>query len=167
VADPKHREARNLDPSALDLGHLALFVGFGYADAVQTELERAGFGELTFSHGFVFQHLIDGERTIGELSARLSVTQQAASKVIGELERMGYVERVRDPEDARIHRVRLSERGRRSVQASRRARVRLSRKLAKLYGAPAIDEARALLAKVLEELGGAEAVRGRRVRAPR
>jgi DNA-binding MarR family transcriptional regulator len=167
VQEKSAGRARGVDPSALDLGHLALFVGLGYADAVQRELARGGFEGLTFSHGFVFQHLIDGARTIGELSARLEVTQQAASKVIADLERLGYVERARDPKDARIHRVRLSERGDACVRLSRRARARLERKLTKQYGAPALDGARALLAKVLEDLGGAQAVRARRVRAPR
>ncbi len=167
VPDRREPDEQNLDLSSLDLGHLALFVGYGYADAVKRELEREGFEGLTFSHGFVFQHLLERERTIGELSARLGVTQQAASKVIAELLRLGYVERERDPKDARIHKVRLSERGRRSVQTSRRARARLERRLAKLAGESAFDAARALLAKLLEELGGAAAVRGRRVRAPR
>ena len=166
VKEQNDESARDLDPSALDVGHLALFVGLGYADAVQQELARHGFEGLTFSHGFVFQHLIDGERTIGELSARLEVTQQAASKVIADLERLGYVERTRDPKDARIHRVRLSERGDECVRTSRRARARLTRKLTKRHGAP-LEAARALLAKVLEDLGGARAVRARRVRAPR
>jgi DNA-binding MarR family transcriptional regulator len=167
VKQQSEERARDLDPSALDLGHLALFVGLGYADTVQKELARHGFEGLTFSHGFVFQHLIEGERTIGELSARLEVTQQAASKVIADLERLGYVERARDPKDARIHRVRLSERGEECVRTSRRARARLERKLTKRHGAPLLEGARALLAKVLEDLGGAQAVRARRVRAPR
>jgi DNA-binding MarR family transcriptional regulator len=167
VPDQRAAEDQSLDPSRLDLGHLALFVGYGYADEVKRELERQGFDGLTFSHGFVFQHLIEGERTIGELSARLGVSQQAASKVIAELTRLGYVERARDPEDARIHKVRLSARGRNSVQTSRRVRARLERRLMKLYGPARFEAARALLAKVLEALGGAAAVRGRRVRAPR
>jgi DNA-binding MarR family transcriptional regulator len=167
VPDQRAPDDQSLDLRTLDLGHLALFVGYGYADEVKRELERHGFEGLTFSHGFVFQHLVEGERTIGELSARLGVTQQAASKVIAELLRLGYVERERDPNDARIHNVRLSERGRSCVQTSRRARARLERRLTKLYGESDFDAARSLLAKVLEELGGSAAVRQRRVRAPR
>jgi DNA-binding MarR family transcriptional regulator len=167
VAKHQDRAGGGVEPRDLDLGHLALFVGYRYADAVKAALEREGFDGLTFSHGFVFQHLVEAPRTIGELSARLGVTQQAASKVVAELTRLGYVERVLDPKDARVHRVRLSRRGWASVMTSRRARARLERRLAKRYGARALEGARALLAEMLEELGGSAEVRARRVRPPR
>lgn len=160
------RRAPTVEPSALDLGHLALFVGFGVAERIQKELERAGFRGLTFSHGFLFQHLIVEARTVGELAALLGVTQQAASKAVAELERRGYVERVRDERDGRVRRVRLSERGWRSVEASRRARARLSQRWKQRYGASAIAAARRLLTRLLGELGGVEAVRARRVKMP-
>lgn len=48
------------------------------------------------------------------------MTQQAASKSVAELETLGYVERSTDEADARIRRVRLSERGREVVAFTRR-----------------------------------------------
>src|SRR4051794_15821912 len=100
--------ARAVDPENLDLGHLALFVGYGVSEHVQRALDKAGFGDVRFSHGFVFQHLLDGERTIGELADLMQVTQQAASKVVAELEGKALVERVDDTADARIRKVRMS-----------------------------------------------------------
>jgi DNA-binding MarR family transcriptional regulator len=160
-------DMKDPEPATLDLGHLALFVGYAFAGAVQERIAEAGFEGLRFSHGFVVQHLIDGERTIGELAERLEVTQQAASKTVAELEALGYLERVADPEDARIHRVRLSARGSAVVAATRKARAALERKLEARHGARGVAAARAVLAGVLDSLGGVEAVRGRRVLPPR
>lgn len=159
--------APRVDPRALDLGHLALFVGLAFAEQAQAELAAAGFTGLRFSHGFVVQHLIGAERTIGELAARLQVTQQAASKTVAELEGLGYVERVADEADARVRRVRLTRQGQAAVTRSRRSRAALQRRLVARHGESALAACQAVLAGVLETLGGAEAVRGRRVLAPR
>ncbi|HVJ18297.1 MAG TPA: helix-turn-helix domain-containing protein [Polyangiaceae bacterium] len=158
---------RAVEPADLDLGHLAQFVGYAFADAVQRALEAEGFVGLRFSHGFVFQHLIETERSIGELARRMQVTQQAASKAVVELEQLGYVERSVDELDARTRRVGLSARGRAAVEAARRARGQVERKLASKLGARALSVCRADLARMLDELGGAEAVRRRRIVPPR
>lgn len=43
----------------------------------------------------------DAPRTAGELGARLDLSSGAATRTVDRLERLGYVERVRDPEDRR------------------------------------------------------------------
>jgi DNA-binding MarR family transcriptional regulator len=161
------RRSTTVEPEALDLGHLALFVGYACADVVQSSIQAQGFPGLRFSHGFVFQHLIDAERSVGEIAQRMQVTQQAASKVVLELERLGYVERSVDEGDARTRRVRLSARGRGAVAAARRARKELEQKLAGKLGKRGLSACRAELLAVLGELGGVEAVRRRRIVAPR
>lgn len=165
--ESRRERAAEVDVAGLDLGHLALFVGLAFAEEAQRALASHGLEGLRFSHGFVFQHLIDGERTVTELAARMEVTQQAASKVVAELLELGVVERVADEADARVRRIRLTRRGRAAVARTRDARAALMRKLEARHGKPAIDEARALLGAVLDDLGGAPAVRARRVLLPR
>jgi DNA-binding MarR family transcriptional regulator len=160
-------DAPRVDPASLDLGYLALFVGHAVNEAVLASLAARGHGDLRTSHGFVFQHLVAGARTIGELAERLAVSQQAASKAVAELERLGYVERTADAGDARVRRIALSARGRAAIGAGRKARAALERRLEARCGAAAVAAARRTLAAALTELGGAEAVRGRRVIAPR
>jgi DNA-binding MarR family transcriptional regulator len=63
------------------------------------------------AHGYVFQHLLGRPRTVGELAELLGVSQQAASKVVVELEALGYVERHGDGSDKRVRRILLSRRG--------------------------------------------------------
>lgn len=156
-----------VDPLQLDTGTLALFVGQAAAALVQEQLAGQGFADLRFSHGYVFQHLIDGEPTVSELAAQLGMTQQGASKAVAELERLGYCERVADAADARIRRVRLTGRGREAVAAARRARADVDERLARRFGERRLAEHRYLLARLLDELGGTAAVQRRAVRPPR
>jgi DNA-binding MarR family transcriptional regulator len=156
-----------ITPADLDLGTLALFVGYAHSSAVLAEIHARGHTALRVAHGFVFQHLVEQDRTIGELAARLEVTQQAASKSVAELEELGYVERIADPDDARIRRVRLTEGGHAAIEAARAARARIGRRIAAGAGEARVAAAQKTLVTVLELLGGGTDVRTRRIRAPR
>ncbi|MCK8438480.1 winged helix DNA-binding protein [Streptomyces sp. D2-8] len=107
----------------------------------------------------MFQHLIDAQPTVSDLSAKLDMTQQGASEVVADLERLGYGERLPSPRDARIRHVALTRRGREAVTVARRARER--------FDPAAFDVARAVLVDLLDELGGTAAVHRRDVRPPR
>ncbi|WNG34962.1 winged helix DNA-binding protein [Archangium violaceum] len=163
---PRRKEDTSVQPESLDLGHLALFVGMRVNDVVLEEIHAAGFTGLRYAHGFVFQHLLGGPRSISELAGLLEVTQQAASKTVAELEKLGYVEETRS-DDARVRRVRLSARGQAAVDKSRAVRAGLEERLRRSHGSRALEETRKLLADVLDSLGGTEAVRARKVRLPR
>lgn len=160
-------DSPTVDPNALDLGYLALFVGQAMNTATQAALAQKGHADVRSSHGYVIQHLVAGPRPIGDVAERLGVSQQAASKSIAELEALGYVERLASPDDKRVTQAALTARGREVVAAGRKARAALEKKLVAAHGEKALAAARATLAGVLATLGGAEAVRERRVRQPR
>lgn len=165
MARPKDGgSAVNLE--ALDLGYLALFVGMRVNELVLEEVHAAGFEGLRHTHGYVFQHLLGGPRSISELAGLLEVTQQATSKTVAELKQLGFIEEV-PSDDARVRRVRLSARGQAAVDTGRSVREEFEKRLERTHGRSAVEEARTLLAKVLISLGGEEAVRTRRVRLPR
>lgn len=155
-----------VSPQVLDLGTLALFVGQLLADVVLQALHRRGFDGLRVAHGFVFQHFVEAPRSIGELAERMGVTQQAASKSVAELVRLGYLERAPD-DDARVRRIRLSRRGRAAIETARTERAGAEARVAQGLGALRFEATRSALAELLDQLGGADAVRARRVRAPR
>ncbi|MDC0744922.1 MarR family winged helix-turn-helix transcriptional regulator [Polyangium mundeleinium] len=159
-------KAAPVDPSDLDVGSLALFVGYTLSAEVLGELRAAGHPDLRMSHGLVFQHLLALDRTISELAKLLGVTQQAASKSAAELESLGYLTRVADPADARVRRLRLSARAHDAITCARAARARIDRTLAKQLGKERLASTRQALAEILELFGGADAVRARRVRPP-
>ena len=62
----------------------------------------------------------DGQRP-SDLAARMKVTKQALNYLLGDLERLGYLERHPDPDDGRYRRIALTERGRALVPIIRGA----------------------------------------------
>ena len=60
-----------------------------------------GFDDVRPAHGFAFARLAPDGATVGELAEHLGVTKQAASQLVEELVRKGYVERHPHPADAR------------------------------------------------------------------
>jgi DNA-binding MarR family transcriptional regulator len=127
-------------------------------------LRKRGHPELRYSHGFLFQQLVEGPRAVGEVAAALGVTSQAVSKAARELEALGYVERVADPADARVRRVALTARGREAVEAGREIRASLNARFSEALGEERVAAAAGVLADAVSASGGLDAVRGRRVR---
>jgi DNA-binding MarR family transcriptional regulator len=155
-----------VDPQQLDIGLLALFTGLAANEQATAALSRAGFDSLRFSHGFLFQHLIDGPRSMSELARLQEVSVQAVSKMVNELVADGYLVSATDPADRRSRLVSLSDRGWAAVKRARTARARQDKVLERALGADRIDHLRRDLADVLAALGGIDAVQVRNVRLP-
>jgi DNA-binding MarR family transcriptional regulator len=156
-----------VDLGELDLSLAAMLAGLAMAEEVERRLAAAGFDDVRFSHGFVFQHLLREPLTVGALARAMGVTQQRASKAASELEALGYVRREADPADARVRRLVLAERGRSAVAAAREARAAVTAELRERLGARRVGAAERVLREVVTELGAEDAVRARRVRLPR
>ncbi len=156
------RSAVFIDPKRLSVTHLAHFVGVFANQQVLEKMTRAGFGDLRESHGYLIQHLLRGPHSVGQLSKLLGVSQQAVSKTVAELKRAGYLE-IQSGSDARVRLVTLSVRGHQAVQASRRMRARLERRLLQSLGPRRAAAARVALLHLLQDLGATEAVTSRRV----
>jgi DNA-binding MarR family transcriptional regulator len=73
-------------------------------------LHERGFTDLEPAHLNVFQYPGPQGAKPSELAARLRISKQALNYVLGELERLGYVEREPDAEDRRSKRIALTPR---------------------------------------------------------
>ena len=149
----------------LDLAYLGFFLGLRVNELVMERTWKAGFRGVRDSHGYVIQHLIESERTITELAKRMEVTQQAASKIIAELIRLGIVEAV-PAKDRRTKRIRLSRRGWKCVQLGRQTRTQIAARLMQAVGRTNYQNAKSTLLTCLRVLGGVERIRSRRILAP-
>src|SRR5947208_324250 len=69
-----------------------------------------------------------------DLAARMRVTKQALNYLLGDLERLGYLERRADPDDRRARRIVLTDRGRSLVPVIRGAVVETEREWAAALG---------------------------------
>ncbi|BDZ65267.1 MarR family winged helix-turn-helix transcriptional regulator [Agromyces mangrovi Wang et al. 2018] len=162
-----------LDPDDIDLPALVALTGAAVDAHVLARVRASGHPGARRSHGYVIQALISGEPAVGDLARDLGVTQQAVSKCVAELESLGYAERVADPGDARVRRIRLTDHGHDLVETTRAIRRSLERTAlddAHEQGS-SDDEAdasgtRRTLVALLAASGGLEAVRRRRAPVP-
>lgn len=74
-------------------------------------LHQRGFADLDLAHLNVFQYPGPQGTRPSELANRLRISKQALNYLLGELERLGYLERRPDPDDLRSKRIALTERG--------------------------------------------------------
>src|SRR6186997_3364659 len=113
-------------------------------------LHERGFDDLDAAHLNVFQYPGPQGARPSELASRLRMTKQALNYLLGELERLGYVERRPDPDDLRSKRVALTARGRSAVGVIREAVGELEAEWAQQLGQSRFEELRSLL----QELSG-------------
>ena len=82
-------------------------------------LHERGFSDLVAAHLDVFQYPgPDGQRP-SELAQRARMSKQALNYLLGQMEKLGYLERRQDGEDQRFKRIHLTERGQAAVRAIR------------------------------------------------
>jgi DNA-binding MarR family transcriptional regulator len=85
-------------------------------DAVMAAL-ATDFGDVTRSHGVVFEMLDPGGSRVADLARRARMTRQAMGELVEDLERLGYVERRPDPRDGRAKLVLLTAKGSDALQS--------------------------------------------------
>ena len=75
-------------------------------------LRTAGHPGVRPSHSRVFENLDSDGTRLTVLAARAQMSHPSMSELVGSIERLGYVERVPDPNDGRARVVRLTGKGR-------------------------------------------------------
>jgi DNA-binding MarR family transcriptional regulator len=108
-------------------------------------LQENGFGEIDGPRlAVLLWPGPDGMRP-SELATRMNVTKQALNYILGDLERLGYLERRPDPDDRRARRLALTDRGRELVPVIRGAVVDAEREWAATLGKKRFEQLRELL----------------------
>ncbi|MFI0966912.1 MarR family winged helix-turn-helix transcriptional regulator [Streptomyces sp. NPDC021080] len=107
-----------------------------------------GFEGVRPAHGFTFARLAPDGATATEIAAHLGVTKQAASQLVEELVRKGYVERRPHPGDARARLVVLTELGWACTRAAEEAAADAVGAWAEVLGESEMRALRTLLASI-------------------
>ncbi len=116
----------------------------------------AGYEGLRPSHGCVFRYLdVDGSR-LSELAEKSGMTKQAFGEHVANVEALGYVVRVADPEDGRAKLVLPTPRGREALIMGRQVFADLEREWAEAIGVERV----AGLRETLQEIHTLQATRG-------
>lgn len=90
----------------------------GLIDELHERLAERGHPDLRPAYGFALQAIGPSGATTSELGRRLGVSKQAATKTVGRLAALGYVDRTPDPGDARAVLVIITDRGMDSLRLS-------------------------------------------------
>jgi DNA-binding MarR family transcriptional regulator len=108
-------------------------------------LHERGFDDLDAAHLNVFQYPGPQGARPSELATRLRMTKQALNYLLGELERLGYLERRPDPDDLRSKRVALTPRAVSAIGVIRESVEELEEIWAQQLGEKRFAELRRLL----------------------
>lgn len=120
--------------------------------AVARIRERTGM-DIRPAHTSVFPHIdLDGTR-LTEIARRMGISKQAVGQLVSDLEEMGTLERVPDPEDGRAKLVRFRRiDGELSIMGGLAVLGEFEAQLRKRLGARSMDQLADLLARLLDAL---------------
>jgi DNA-binding MarR family transcriptional regulator len=111
-------------------------------------LHERGFGDFDAAYFNVFRYPGPEGARPSELAAQLRISKQALNHLLGQLERLGYLERRPDTDDLRSKRIALTARGKSAVRVIREAVGEVEASWAQQLGSKRLAELRRLLLDV-------------------
>lgn len=145
---PGATQPEDVDVNLLSLPALLLGAAGTLVQAIHDGVEERGFTGVRPAHGFAFVRLAPDGASIAEVAEHLGVTKQAASQLVDDLVRRGYVQVQPHPRDARAKLVTLTEAGWACTQAADEAALAAVREWAGELGAERVSELVADLARL-------------------
>lgn len=94
-----------------NLAQLILRALYWVEDGMQANYERRGGSKLTHAQSLIMMNIGEGIRRPSAIAERLGVSRQAVHQSVTELNRLGLIELVPDPDDRRATVARLSKKG--------------------------------------------------------
>jgi DNA-binding MarR family transcriptional regulator len=113
-------------------------------------LTEEGYGEISPSHGLVFQYLEEGGSRITTLAARARMTKQSMSALVYQLEDYGYLKRKPDPEDARAILFYLTTKGQALRTKAQNLNYQFEQKWKQTLGPEEYKKLREMIQKLIE-----------------
>ena len=138
-----------------------LDVGLGaFSEELTRRVAETPYSDIRITHGCVFGNIDpEGGTRLTELAERANMTKQSVGEFASDLEQLGYLERVPDPNDGRAKIIRLTDQGRRAYWIGRQLIDELEREWGERYGDQRIAALREGLEVVTAEgLGGVRPV---------
>jgi DNA-binding MarR family transcriptional regulator len=125
-----------------------------FAEEMTRRVAQTPYSDVRIKHGCVFGNIEPEGSRLTYLAERANMTKQSVGEVTTELEQLGYVERVPDPNDGRAKIIRLTERGRAAQALGLGIIDEIEQEWAERYGAERVAALRdALEAITAERLG--------------
>jgi DNA-binding MarR family transcriptional regulator len=138
-----HGDERPLPPLLGEVKDLALV-------ELHNRMAEEGHPAIRPGHGCVFRFIAPEGARLTDIAERARMTKQAVGEVVADLERLGYVERVPDPDDRRAKIIRLTDRGWDAERTGREIFADIERRWAEQIGEERMAELRDTLKLVIE-----------------
>lgn len=130
------------------IGGLFRFAWQHVRERIYAGVAAGGFEQLNPTHVGLFRtEGFEGLRPT-EIADQMQVTKQSVNDLLGDLERMGFIERRPDPADARARLVHLTPLGRKLDRIVRREARAAEQEIADALGGPRFEEFRQTLIEV-------------------
>lgn len=119
---------------------------------VSEGLAARGFPDFRVAHGTIGQHITSRGSRVTELAQLAQITKPSVVYLVNDLERLGYVERVPDPDDGRAKLVRLTARGTEAQAVARELIAQIQHDWAGVVGRRNFEMLRRLLNELHDAL---------------
>jgi DNA-binding MarR family transcriptional regulator len=131
---PLRSRPRRQWPGTTNFGTLLRDPALAINELVSEGLAERGFAGFRPAHGTIGQHISDRGSRVTELARLAQITKPSVVYLVNDLERLGYVERIRDPNDGRAKLVRLTPRGAKAQAVARELIAQIERDWAGMLG---------------------------------
>jgi DNA-binding MarR family transcriptional regulator len=122
----------------------------GQLAELHARLEALGFSGIRPSHGCVFSTIGEHGSRLTELAERSGLTKQSVGEAVADLERLGYVERVPDPDDRRAKTIKLTAHGADALETAGEIFADIERRFAEEIGEERFAECRETIERLYE-----------------
>ncbi|EHN11442.1 Transcriptional regulator MarR family [Patulibacter medicamentivorans] len=152
------------DAAAADLPILLAGAMSAVSDRLLAAMQDRGIADMRPSFGYVIRAVAAERPTVNGLAERLGVTKQSASRLVDDMERDGFVERVVDPADRRARRLQLTDKGATVRGIAIATGTAIEAELRDVLDASAVVAARAVLEAIITAGGARADLAARRAR---
>jgi DNA-binding MarR family transcriptional regulator len=143
-------------PPRIPLARLLALAFRQLIDQLHERLAAAGYHDVRPAFGYVLLALRDHPATGADVAVLLGVTKQAASKVVDEMERGGYVKRQPHGDDARAKAIVITARGRKFLGVVESIYDDLEEEWARIASRKRVEQIRDDLRQVVEAAHGGQ-----------
>ena len=149
---PHRSRPRQQWPGTNNFGALLRDPALAINELVSEGLAERGFADFRPAHGTIGQHIEDEGSRVTDLARLAQITKPSVVYLVNDLERLGYVERVPDPDDGRAKLVRLTLRGAEAQAVARELIAQVEQDWAGLLGGNDFRALRDLLERLHDAL---------------
>ena len=133
------------------IGRLLLRAQRAFSERALRKLRQRGHTSLSMAHTTLLPHLDADGTQATVLAERAAITKQAAGRIIVDLEREGYVQRLPDPTDQRASIIVFTDRGRQFLVDAYHIKKEIEHEYAALLGEERMRQLRNTLEALLAD----------------